>query len=139
MIHILRVELNTSEFDKAMKEKVNKVKEVFNETSYERLEILNEHTEAKVPYRTGRLRASLMRGNTVVSDGAYLTQEFEYSALDPRDNYDYALVTHEGGYGSVEFDFKYPTATDHYLIKGLDEAYPYIMKELVNDIKGALR
>lgn len=101
--------------------------------SYEILEIINKHTEPKVPLETGRLRASVMRPNGMLIEGDFMSQEIEYSARNPRTGFDYALIQHEN------FEYRHKVGQALYLTDGMAESENEVIRLFEKDFDLALR
>lgn len=132
-LKIIDIKIDASKFIKELKTKPSKVKKTVQEDSYERLEIVNEHTEAKVPYETGKLRASLMRANTVAVHGDIVEQELQYSAFNERTGYDYAFIQ------ETNPSYTHRVGGMRFMEKGINESRPYILKSLEGSVQRAFK
>ena len=130
---MLRYRLRYKKFIDGLVETKEQIKKNVASESFEILEIVNKHTEAKVPYETGRLRASVMRPNGMLVEGDFMSQIVEYSARNPKTGYDYAYIQHEN------LSYKHPVGQALYLTDGLreseDEVYRLIERQVDLAIK----
>lgn len=124
----LNIKLNYKPFIDNLVETKEQIKRNVASESFEILDIVNKHTEPKVPYETGRLRASVMRRNGMLIEGDFMSQIVEYSARNPRTGYDYAEIQHNN------LNYKHRVGQARYLTEGIieseDEVYRLIEREV---------
>lgn len=130
---MLKARLRYKNFIKGLEQTKEQIKKNVASESYEILEIVNKHTEPKVPYETGRLRASVMRPNGMLVEGDFMSQIVEYSARNPRTGYDYAEIQHNN------LRYQHRFGESEYLSKGIveseDEVYRLIERQVDLAIK----
>ena len=134
---MLKFKFRSGKFQNDLTKVKEQIKQNVASDSYEILEIVNKHTEPKVPYETGRLRASVMRPNGMLIEGDFMSQEIEYSARNPRTGYDYAFIQHEN------LLYRHRVGQALYLREGMfesqDEVYRLIEKDVNSAIKGVFK
>lgn len=134
---MLKFKFRSGKFRNDLIKVKEQIKQNVASDSFEILEIVNKHTEPKVPYETGRLRASVMRPNGMLIEGDFMSQEIEYSARDPKTGYDYAFIQHEN------LLYRHRVGQALYLREGMfesqDEVYRLIEKDVNSAIKGVFK
>lgn len=134
---MLKFKFRSGKFRNDLIKVKEQIKQNVASDSFEILEIVNKHTEPKVPYETGRLRASVMRPNGMLIEGDFMSQEIEYSARNPRTGYDYAMIQHEN------LLYRHRVGQALYLREGMfesqDEVYRLIEKDVNSAIKGVFK
>lgn len=134
---MLKFKFRSGKFQNDLIKVKEQIKQNVASDSFEILEIVNKHTEPKVPYETGRLRASVMRPNGMLIEGDFMSQEIEYSARNPRTGYDYAMIQHEN------LLYRHRVGQALYLREGMfesqDEVYRLIEKDVNSAIKGVFK
>lgn len=125
---MLKFKFNGRKFYNDLTNAKEQIKKNVQADSYEILEIVNKHTEPKVPYETGRLRASVMRRNGMLVEGDYLSQEIEYSARNPKTGFDYALIQHENPY------YTHRVGDMLYLTDGMTESEDEVIRLIERDV-----
>lgn len=134
---MLKFKFRSGKFRNDLIKVKEQIKQNVASDSFEILEIVNKHTEPKVPYETGRLRASVMRPNGMLIEGDFMSQEIEYSARNPKTGYDYAMIQHEN------LLYKHRVGQALYLREGMfesqDEVYRLIEKDVNSAIKGVFK
>lgn len=134
---MLKFKFRSGKFQNDLIKVKEQIKRNVASDSFEILEIVNKHTEPKVPYETGRLRASVMRPNGMLIEGDFMSQNIEYSARDPKTGYDYAFIQHEN------LLYRHRVGQALYLREGMfesqDEVYRLIEKDVNSAIKGVFK
>jgi len=134
---MLKFKFRSGKFRNDLIKVKEQIKQNVASDSFEILEIINKHTEPKVPYETGRLRASVMRPNGMLIEGDFMSQEIEYSARNPKTGYDYAMIQHEN------LLYRHRVGQALYLREGMfesqDEVYRLIEKDVNSAIKGVFK
>lgn len=134
---MLKFKFRSGKFQNDLIKVKEQIKRNVASDSFEILEIVNKHTEPKVPYETGRLRASVMRPNGMLIEGDFMSQEIEYSARNPKTGYDYAMIQHEN------LLYRHRVGQALYLREGMfesqDEVYRLIEKDVNSAIKGVFK
>lgn len=134
---MLKFKFRSGKFQNDLIKVKEQIKRNVASDSFEILEIVNKHTEPKVPYETGRLRASVMRPNGMLIEGDFMSQEIEYSARNPKTGYDYAFIQHEN------LLYRHRVGQALYLREGMfesqDEVYRLIEKDVNSAIKGVFK
>lgn len=134
---MLKFKFRSGKFRNDLIKVKEQIKQNVASDSFEILEIVNKHTEPKVPYETGRLRASVMRPNGMLIEGDFMSQEIEYSARNPKTGYDYAFIQHEN------LLYRHRVGQALYLREGMfesqDEVYRLIEKDVNSAIKGVFK
>jgi len=134
---MLKFKFRSGKFRNDLIKVKEQIKQNVASDSFEILEIVNKHTEPKVPYETGRLRASVMRPNGMLIEGDFMSQEIEYSARNPKTGYDYAMIQHEN------LLYRHRVGQALYLREGMfesqDEVYRLIEKDVNSAIKGVFK
>lgn len=134
---MLKFKFRSGKFQNDLIKVKEQIKQNVASDSFEILEIVNKHTEPKVPYETGRLRASVMRRNGMLIEGDFMSQEIEYSARNPKTGYDYAMIQHEN------LLYRHRVGQALYLREGMfesqDEVYRLIEKDVNSAIKGVFK
>lgn len=130
---MLKFRFNGGKFVNDLTRAKEQIKKNVQADSYEILEIVNKHTEPKVPYETGRLRASVMRPNGMLVEGDFMSQEIEYSARNPRTGYDYAEIQHNN------LAYKHRFGESEYLSKGMAESENEVYRLIERDVDLGLR
>lgn len=134
---MLKFKFRSGKFQNDLIKVKEQIKQNVASDSFEILEIVNKHTEPKVPYETGRLRASVMRPNGMLIEGDFMSQNIEYSARNPKTGYDYAMIQHEN------LLYKHRVGQALYLREGMfesqDEVYRLIEKDVNSAIKGVFK
>lgn len=134
---MLKFKFRSGKFQNDLIKVKEQIKQNVASDSFEILEIVNKHTEPKVPYETGRLRASVMRPNGMLIEGDFMSQEIEYSARNPKTGYDYAMIQHEN------LLYRHRVGQALYLREGMfesqDEVYRLIEKDVNSAIKGVFK
>ena len=132
---MLRYRLRYKKFIDGLVETKEQIKKNVASESFEILEIVNKHTEAKVPYETGRLRASVMRPNGMLVEGDFMSQIVEYSARNPRTGYDYAYIQHE----TPDPPYHHRVGQWHYLSDGMDESEDEVYRLIERQVGLAIK
>lgn len=136
---MLKFKFRSGKFRNDLIKVKEQIKQNVASDSFEILEIVNKHTEPKVPYETGRLRASVMRPNGMLIEGDFMSQNIEYSARNPKTGYDYAFIQHE----TPPHIYHHRVGQWHYLTDGMteseDEIYRLIEKDVNSAIKGVFK
>ena len=134
---MLKFKFRSGKFRNDLIKVKEQIKQNVASDSFEILEIVNKHTEPKVPYETGRLRASVMRPNGMLIEGDFMSQNIEYSARNPKTGYDYAFIQHEN------LLYRHRVGQALYLREGMfesqDEVYRLIEKDVNSAIKGVFK
>lgn len=129
---MFKVKVKKTKFINDLKRTKEQIKKNVASDSYEILEIVNKYTEPKVPYETGRLRASVMRPNGMLIEGDFMSQEIEYSARNPRTGYDYAFIQHEN------LLYRHRVGQALYLREGMFESQDEVYRLIEKDVDMAM-
>lgn len=137
---MMGIEIHTEEFEQALTEVEMRVHTMVN-TLQEVARLVESTAEPLVPYDFDKPRSSphLLDSFVAVPTGeasrGWIEVEIGYSALDPRDYYDYAEYTHKGidyRTGSP-IHWQKPTAESQYLLKGLNRSFDDAMRLIKGD------
>ena len=131
---MIGVEIHTEAFEQELTEIQLRVHTMSN-TLMEVARLVESNAEPLVPVDTTRLLRSFRAVPTGEAHKGWIEVEIGYSALDPRDNYDYAEYTHTGIDYRTGGEIKWhkPTAQREYLIKGIVRSEGEAMKLIEND------
>ena len=129
---MFKVKIKKTKFINDLRRTKEQIKKNVASDSYEILEIVNKHTEPKVPLQTGRLRASVMRPNGMLIEKDFMSQEIEYSARNPRTGYDYAFIQHEN------LSYRHPVGQAKYLEDGMVESEQEVYRLIEKDVDMAM-
>jgi len=132
---MLQFKLKYKPFIDGLTETKEQIKRNVASESFEILEIVNKHTEPKVPLETGRLRASVMRRNGMLIENDFMTQEIEYSARNPKTGYDYAFIQHE----TPPHIYHHRVGQWKYLEDGLSESENEIYRLIEREVDLAIK
>lgn len=131
---MIGVEIHTEAFEQGLTEIQLQV-HTMSDTLMEVARLVESVAEPLVPVDTRRLMDSFSAVPTGKASKGWIEVEIGYSAIDPRDFYDYAEYTHTGiDWRTGEpINWHKQTAESQYLLKGLHNSFEDSMQLIKGD------